>query len=407
MTRSAERRRLPPLLWLLGGISFATDTASEAIYPLLPLFLTEVLGARALSLGIIEGVAEATASVAKVVSGRIADRWPARRPLVVAGYGVSSAVRPLIGLASGWLQVLALRFVDRIGKGVRAAPRDAMLAAAAAPGQRARVYGAHRAMDHAGAVAGPLLAATFLWFAPGAYRELFLATIVPGVAVGILLTRLPRDRGPSGVPEPAPLASQPPESGSSSTWRSLPRAYVRLLLVLLLFTLGNSTDAYLLLRLSALGATTAAIPLLWAMLHVVKSVTSVAGGWVADRYGRRRVIVTGWLVYAAVYGGFAMVDSLPLAATLFLAYGLYFGLTEGAEKALVADVTPERLRGTAFGLYGGVLGVGALLASVLFGLVWEGAGSAAAFSMGALLALAAAAALPFAVPRGLIAASRG
>lgn len=399
MTLGAERMGFPPLVWLLGAISLVTDTASEAIYPLLPLFLTEVLGARALSLGVIEGVAEATASLLKVASGRVSDRFRSRRPLVVGGYGLSSLVRPAIGLAAGWPHVLVLRFVDRVGKGVRGAPRDAMLAAVASPGQRARVFGFHRAMDHAGAVAGPLLASAFLWFAPGQYRALFLATIVPGLVVLVLLTRLPKDGADDGVRGPARPAPGAGGVAPGAGWRDLPSSYRRLLAVLLLFTLGNSTDAYLLLRLSHLGAPVAAVPLLWAALHVVKSTSSLGGGWLADRYGRQRTILAGWLVYAAVYAGFARAASLPLVTALFLLYGLYYGLTEGAEKALIADVAPAALRGTAFGLHGAVLGVGALMASLLFGLVWESAGSAAAFSLGAGLAIAAAVALPAAVPR--------
>jgi MFS family permease len=304
----------------------------------------------------------------------------------------------LIGLATAWPHVLLLRFADRIGKGVRGAPRDAMLADVAAPDQRAQVFGLHRAMDHAGAVAGPLLAAGFLWLAPGRYRALFLATIVPGLVVIGLLLRLPRDRAHEGVARQTAWSADA-SRGAGASWRALPPSYFRLLLVLLVFTLGNSTDAYLLLRLSDLGAPIAAIPLLWAALHVVKSATSVGGGWLADRFGRRRLIVSGWVVYAAVYAGFAHLEGLEAVVAVFLAYGLYFGLTEGAEKALIADLVPPGLRGTAFGLYGGLLGVGALMASLVFGLVWESIGPKAAFGLGALLAMSAAFVLPFAVPR--------
>jgi len=398
VTESPERRRLPPLVWLLGAISFATDTASEAIYPLLPVFLTQILGARALSVGVIEGVADATTSVLKVASGRLSDRFRTRRPLVRAGYGLSALVRPLIGLATAWPHVLLLHLADRIGKGVRGAPRDAMLADVAAPDQRGRVFGLHRAMDHAGAVAGPLLAAGFLWLAPGRYRALFLATIVPGLVVIGLLLRLPRDRTREGVAHQAARTAEA-SAGTGASWRELPSSFFRLMLVLLVFTLGNSTDAYLLLRLSDLGAPIATIPLLWAALHVVKSAASVGGGWLADRFGRRRLIVSGWVVYAAVYAGFAYLAELEVVIAVFLTYGLYFGLTEGAEKALIADLVPSSLRGTAFGLYGGMLGIGALMASLVFGLVWEGVGPTAAFSLGALLAMSAAIALPFAVPR--------
>ena len=387
---------LPPGVWILGGISLLTDTATEAIYPLLPLFLTGVLGARVAAVGVVEGAAEAVASVLKVVSGRLADRLGRRRVFVVAGYSLSSLARPLIGLAGTWGHVFALRLTDRVGKGLRSAPRDAILASLATPETRGRVFGFHRAMDHAGAVVGPLLAAAFLWFAPGQYRTLFLLTIIPGLAVVALVTRTPRDEPRSGgtgaaVPEAANLAV------GGGSWRHLPRALRRLLLVLLLFALGNSTDAYLLLRLSDLGVATALIPLLWSGLHVVKASTSVAGGELADRIGRRPLIVAGWCLYAAIYAGFAWVSSVAGAIALFLVYGAYFGMTEGAEKALVADLAPASLRGTAFGWYNAVTGFGALGASVLFGLVWELRGSAAAFGLGAALAFASA---------GLLAVSR-
>jgi MFS family permease len=318
---------------------------------------------------------------------------------VVAGYGLSSLVRPAIGLAVAWPQVLALRFVDRVGKGARGAPRDALLASVAAPDQRARVFGLHRAMDHAGAVAGPLLASVFLWRAPGRYRALFLSTIVPGLVVLLLLGRLPKDPVRTAAGRGATQSARTPDAERAPTWRRLPPSFFRLLLVLFVFTLGNSTDAYLLLRLSDLGVPVTAVPLLWAALHVVKAGASLGGGWFADRYGRRRTIVGGWLVYGAVYAGFASSASAAITVTLFLVYGLYYGLTEGAEKALIADVTPSELRATAFGAYGAVLGFGSLAASLLFGVIWESAGPAAAFLTGAGLSLASAVALPVAVPR--------
>jgi MFS family permease len=378
---------LPPGVWILGGISLLTDTATEAIYPLLPLFLTGVLGARVAAIGVVEGAAEAVASVLKVVSGRLADRLGRRRVFVVAGYSLSSLARPMIGLAGTWGHVFALRLTDRVGKGLRSAPRDAILASLATPDTRGRVFGFHRAMDHAGAVVGPLLAAVFLWFAPGHYRALFLLTIIPGLAVVALVTKTPRDDGK------ADAGSTTSAGASGGSWRHLPRGLRRLLLVLLLFALGNSTDAYLLLRLSDLGVATALIPLLWSGLHVVKASTSVVGGELADRIGRRPLIVAGWCLYAAIYAGFARVTGTAAAVVLFLLYGAYFGMTEGAEKALVADLSPASLRGTAFGWYNAVTGFGALGASVLFGLVWEWRGPDAAFGLGAALALAAAGSL--------------
>ena len=381
---------LPKPVWLMGLGSLFTDTASEAIYPLLPLFLTRVLGAGAVSLGIIEGAAEAANSVLKIISGRLSDRWNRRKAIVVAGYSLSSAIRPLIALAGSWPQVLGIRFFDRVGKGIRGAPRDALLAAAATPDTRGRVFGFHRTMDHAGAMLGPLLASLFLLLYPGEYRTLFLLTIVPGAVAVALMARVRDVRMP-----PAPPASRGEgregERGAAQpgSWRRLPRTLYVFLVVLLIFALGNSADAFLLLRLADLGVSPVLIPVLWAAHHAVKAVMSVVGGIRSDRVGRPRVIAVGWVVYAAVYAGFALTTSLTWLVLLFLCYGLYYGLAEGTEKALVADLAPADLRGTAFGLYNAVLGAGALLASVVFGLIWSAAGAAAAFGAGASLAVAA------------------
>ena len=369
-------------MWLLGWVSFFTDLASEAIYPLLPLFLTRVLGAGAMSLGVIEGAAEAANSVLKIVSGRLSDRWNARKPLVLFGYSLSSLVRPCMALATSWLHVLALRFTDRLGKGIRGAPRDALLARISAPGIRGKVFGVQRAMDHAGAVAGPLVASAFLFFRPEQYRELFAWTIVPGVVVIILLTRLKDDRTPST--REAKL--QPTLEG----WRDLPARLWVLLGILFVFTLGNASDAFILLRLSDIGVGAAWIPIIWSALHVVKSTSSAVGGSLSDRVGRRKMIVAGWIIYAIVYFLFARTDGREAFITVFMVYGLYYGLTEGAEKALIADLTPAGLQGTAFGLYNAVIGVGALGASVLFGLVWTRMSPGSAFFMGGALALVAA-----------------
>ena len=402
---------LPRPVWLLGLASLFTDTASEAIYPILPIYLTRILGAGAVSLGIIEGFAEATSSLLKIISGRLSDRWNVRKPIVVAGYTLSSAVRPLVALVGSWPQLFAVRFVDRVGKGIRGAPRDALLAAAATPATRGRIFGFHRAMDHTGAIAGPLLASLFLLAWPGQYRWLFAATIVPGAAAVWMLLKVPPDplepgqervrwprRSAAGDAGGAKAGSPALEPGQervrwNAEWGDLPRPYYALLGVLVLFTLGNSTDAFLLLRLTDAGVSPAFIPLLWALLHVVKALMSVWGGIRSDIVGRRALIGAGWIVYALVYAGFAMSTSPAALVAWFLLYGLYFGLTEGAEKALIADLAPANLRGTAFGLYNAALGVGGLFASVGFGVVWKVAGAPAAFAMGAVLSLVATALL--------------
>jgi MFS family permease len=279
-----------------------------------------------------------------------------------------------------------------MGKGIRGAPRDAMLAAFATASTRGRVFGFHRAMDHAGAVLGPLLASLFLYFRPDDYRTLFALTIVPGVLVMLILFRVPEPGGGPAMPE-SPLAA--PRIGPPA----LPRDLYRAMAVILIFSLGNASDAFLLLRLGDIGIAPVWIPLLWSALHVVKTVASVAGGTLSDRFGRRTLITGGWVVYAVVYGVFGAFDSPTLVVSMFLTYGVYFGLTEGVEKAWVADLAPHGARGTAFGLYNAVLGLGTLAASLLFGAIWTRVSPEAAFYTGAALALAAALLLSVLFPR--------
>jgi MFS family permease len=390
---------LPRPVWLLGWVSFFTDTASEMVYPLMPLFLTRVLGAGAMSLGVIEGVAEAANSVLKIISGRLADRWGTPKPIVLAGYGLSSLVRPFIALASNWIQVLGLRFTDRLGKGIRSSPRDVMLNAYADASNRGRIFGFHRAMDHAGAVTGPLLASAFLYFYPGEYRTLFALTIIPGLIVIALILRLPttrRERAAPGIDQQGNPSSEAP-SGDSET-RLTPTFY-RAMAVILLFSLGNASDSFLLLRFADVGITPFWIPLIWSAIHVVKMLSSLLGGNWSDRLGRRNVIGMGWLVYAAVYAAFGVTESAALLVIVFLIYGLYFGLTEGVEKAWVADLAPAGAPGNAFGIYNALIGVGALVASLLFGFIWTRVSPPAAFFTGAGFALVATALLYLLFPR--------
>jgi MFS family permease len=378
-------------VWLLGWVSFFTDMASETVYPLLPLFLTQVLGASAMSLGVIEGAAEAASSGLKVLSGWLSDRWRSPKKLVLAGYGIASAVRPLIGLATAWPQVLAIRFADRVGKGIRGAP------------------------DHAGAVTGPLLASAFLYFYPGDYRTLFALTIIPGVIVMLFILRVPErtvanparlNLAERNQAELNPAELNPAELNHAELNPAEPRGTLwnlreplwGALAIILLFSLGNASDAFLLLRMSDLGVPAFWIPLLWSALHVVKVGSSLAGGALSDRFGRRRVIAAGWLIYAVVYAGFGIFESPGIVIAIFLSYGLYFGLTEGVEKAWVADMAPAAARGTAFGIYNAALGVGGLAASLLFGLIWTQVSPQSAFLTGAALAVAAAALLYLLTP---------
>jgi MFS family permease len=373
-------------VWLLGFVSLLTDSATEAIYPLLPVLL-QGMGATALAMGVIEGMAEAVASLVKVWSGRMADRWPRRQPIILAGYGLSSAVRPLLALAAAPWHIGALRFIDRVGKGVRGAPRDAVLAASAAPEQRGRVFGFHRAMDHLGAVIGPLVAFAALSWWPGSERTLIAWTIVPGIMVVLLLTQLQEDAPPS-APRTDALRTNALRTPALSH-PALPQSFVRLMWALGLFALGNSSDMFLLLYLGQAGVESKWLLLLWAAHHVVKVAASLLGGATADRIGRRASIRLGWLTYAGIYLAFAYASSLSVLIVLFLGYAVYHGLTEGAEKALIADVVPTESRGTAYGIYGATQGVGALAASILCGAIWTWVSPSAAFVTGAALAGAA------------------
>jgi MFS family permease len=385
-----DRFGLSRPVWLLGWVSFFTDMASEMVYPLLPLFLTRTLGASAMSLGIIEGIAEGANSALKILSGWLTDRFGEPKKLVLAGYGLSSSVRPLIAFVTAWPHVLGLRFVDRLGKGIRSSPRDAMLATFAPDKTRGRVYGFHRAMDHAGAVAGPLIATAYLYFHPEAYRSLFGWTIVPGIIVILLILRVPNQRAmkPDRADRPSPVGPRGVDAGVRAS-AGLPRRFYLAMSIIFLFALGNASDAFILLRLTEIGIAPFWIPLLWSALHVVKMSSSVIGGALSDRFGRRAMIVAGYLWYAGIYAAFAWTSSVGIVIAVFLAYGLYFGFTEGVEKAWVADMAPATARGTAFGIYNAALGVGGLAASLLFGAIWTRVSPAAAFLTGASLALAA------------------
>lgn len=378
---------LPRTVRVLGGISFLNDAASDMIYPLLPLFLTQVLGAGPASLGIIEGVAESSVSFFKLFSGILSDRFRNRKIWIVAGYGASNLVRPLIAFATAWPQVLLLRFTDRIGKGLRTSPRDALVADAVSVEQRGRAYGYHRAMDHAGAVIGPLVAATVISLWHLSIRRVFLFSAVPGALCLLLIVfALRRTESP---PTP-PQIFHPKEA-----WRQVPRPLKHFLGVLFLFTLGNASDAFLILEAKNLGVSTAMILILWSFFHMVKSATSLVGGGLSDRIGRRVLVGAGWAIYAGVYVGFAFAQSSWHVWALFGVYGTFFGLTEGVERALVADFAPKILRGSVFGLYHLVTGIASLFASLIFGALWKWGSAPLAFLVGAGFALLAVIALPF------------
>ncbi|HEX4951374.1 MAG TPA: MFS transporter [Blastocatellia bacterium] len=371
---------LPRTVIALGFVSLFNDASSEIIYPLLPLFITTTLGASLTFVGLVEGVTESTASLLKLPAGWWSDRLSKRKGVVVAGYGIASFIRPLLALTTAAWQVLGLRFVDRIGKGIRSAPRDAMIADAAPANARGLAFGFHRAMDHAGAIVGALLAAWLVGIFQNDYRRVFWVAAIPallGLLVLLLFVREPKHEA---------LSAKPPLKLDLSLFSS---TFKQFLAVLLLFTLSNSSDAFLLLRAEQCGVRPAMIPLLWALLHVSKTVSSIIGGGLSDRFGRRKLIVSGWVLYAAIYLGFAIASTSALMWVLFAIYGFYFGLCEGAEKALITDLVPPATRGTAFGFYNLVIGIGALPASLLLGFLWQRFGAETALITSAVISLLA------------------
>ena len=370
---------LPRTVKTLGVVSLLTDMSSEMIYPLLPSFLVGPLKAGPAFVGLVEGIAESVASLTRLVAGRISDQKPRRKPMIVAGYGLSSLMRPLVAAAAAPWHVLVIRTADRVGKGLRGAPRDALLAEVTPVADFGRAYGFHRGMDHLGAVAGPLIASALLLWRPD-LRMVFALAAVPALLSVIVLVLGVRE-------EPRAVA---PSRAADAPAAPLPPALRRYLVVLAVFTLGNSSDAFLLLRAQQVGVGLPLIPLLWAALHVVKSSASTAGGSLSDRIGRRPAIVRGWLLYAVCYAGLALASRAWQVWALFGIYGLFTALTEGPERALVADLAPAAARGGAFGVYYAVTGVMLLPASLLTGALWQAFGPAAALLTGAALALAAA-----------------
>ena len=378
-----KRKKLPRAVVALGWVSFFTDVSSEMIIPLLPFFLTTVLGGGALSLGFVEGVADATASVLKLVAGAWADKARKYRVFVVSGYGLSAIARPLVAFATAPWHVVLVRAIDRTGKGIRTSPRDVMVAAATPESHRGRAYGFNRAMDNAGATAGPLIAIAILTLWTRNLPTVFLIAAIPGFAALAVLAFFVKESATAKSGAPAiRLGASLPDG-----------ALMRLLAPLALFTLGNSSDLFILLNVGREGWGPVQIALLWAGLNSVKSAVSWISGPFVDRLGPVKLVVGGWIVYAAVYVGFALATSTAVIVALCLVYGVHHGLTEGAEKTLVAKISPAESRGAYFGWYYLVVGLLALPASALFGAIWTTRGSAAAFLFGATLAALACATL--------------
>lgn len=358
----AKLRTLPSTVWLLGLVSLVNDSASELIYPLVPLYLASALMAGPRTLGLIEGISEAIGSLLKLFAGIVADRQRSAKPWVVAGYSLAALGRPLIAFTTSWYGVAFLRFADRLGKGLRSSPRDALLARAISPDQRGLAFGLHRSMDNAGAVIGPLVAAWLLWLGVP-LKNIFLWTILPGILLVLLTLRIHEPENS------APPADKPKPSW---TFAGLPPVFKRYLIVLALFTLGNSSNMFLLLRARSLGVDEYQIPLLWGLVSFIAMLFATPLSALSDKLGRIRLITCGWLIYALFYFLLGLEGLNDFWVwPLFAAYGLFMASTEGAEKALVADLAPKDQLGTAYGWFNLICGFLLLPASVLFGILWD------------------------------------
>lgn len=380
---------------MAGLTSLFTDISTEMVYPLLPMFLTTTLGATPAIVGIIEGIAESVASILKVFSGALSDKLGRRKPLAIGGYSLSVLGKILLFLAGSWPVVLIGRVVDRLGKGIRTAPRDALIAESSEEGKRGAAFGLHRFMDTFGASAGIILAYYFLTAYKGDYKSVFLYSIVPAVlGVAFLFFVQERAQGRSSEPSAARTddfsAARPRRHVNLLDWSKLDPRLKSFLLVVFLFTLGNSSNQFLLLRAGNLGFEPAAVILLYLTYNLVYTLVSYPAGRLSDRIGRRTLLVLGYLAYGIVYLGFALASKASTLWYLFAAYGIYIGFTEGVEKALVADIAPPDQRATVIGLHATLVGIGLLPASALAGFLWNTLGPRAPFFFGGATGVAAA-----------------
>jgi MFS family permease len=387
----ARVRAMPRNVWVVTITSFLTDVSSEMIINLIPFFLANVLGVRTAVIGLIDGLAETTASLMKIVSGAWSDKLGKRKWLTVAGYGLSAVAKPFLYIANAWGWVLGVRFADRMGKGIRTAPRDALVADSINPGQRGLAFGLHRAGDTAGAFFGLLIAAVIIWrtqfgqaeLTPATFRLIVLVSIVPAVLAVVVLALGAREVTISG----------PKPGGAKLSLRNMDQRFKAFLVVLVLFTLGNSSDAFILLRGQERGLDLLQVMGMALTFNAVYTVLAGPLGAWSDKIGRRRLILGGWIAYGLVYLALGFAQTGWQIWTLFALYGVYYAASEGVGKALVADLVPEAQRGTAYGLYNAAIGLTVLPASVIAGLLWQGLGAWKGFGPGAPFFFGAAMAL--------------
>ncbi len=377
------KRRISRTVVAAGVVSFLTDVSAEMIYPLLPAFLATEFGAGAFALGLIEGVAESTAAILKLVSGVWSDRIRKKKPFVLIGYGLSGAARPLIGLATSWPGVLAIRLLDRVGKGIRTSPRDALISDSVDESMWGRSFGLQRAMDHAGSVVGPMVASALLLLPFMEMRQVFLLAAIPSVFAFLAVFFFVEEKNPVAL---SPADRQPL---FKLDWSVLTPEFKRLLIALFVFSLGLSTDAFLLLRLNEVGVSAGWIAFLWALHGVVKMAATSIGGVLSDRFGDRKLMISSWIFYSVIYLVFSLDLGRGTFVAIFLLYGIYHGLSEPSERSFVSKTASGAQRGTAFGFFHLMTGLAALPASVLFGVIWQSWGSARAFQFGSGLAVVA------------------
>ncbi len=372
-----EKRSLHKRVKVLGFASFFNDSSSEMIYPFLPVFITKYLGAGPAFVGLIEGVAESISSFLKLFSGWLSDRIKGRKLLVSIGYSLPAISRPLISFVNSWIPLFALRVIDRFGKGVRTSPRDAIIADSVDENSRGRAFGFQRAMDNLGAVVGPVISFLLLKFFVNDIRKVFFLSIIPSIFVLILVTFVLKD-----VKE-----RKLENKRITLNFKNLPSSFKIYLLSLLIFTLGNSSDSFLFLKASETKILLEYLPLLWVGHNTVKAVLSYPLGRLSDKMGRRKIIILGWLIYSFIYAGFAYSNHPFLILLLFIIYGSVFGITEGAERAYVADIAPSEHKGTSYGLFHFIQGLALFPASLITGIIWQIFGSKFAFLYGAFMAL--------------------
>lgn len=364
-------------VFFTGLVSFFMDVSSKMIYPLVPLFLANVLGVNKSMIGLIEGLAESTASLLKIFSGWFSDRIGQRKSLMLVGYAISILSRPLMATATVWPQVLGSRFTDRLGKGIRTAPRDAIIAEATQATHLGRAFSFHRAMDTMGAVAGPAMTIFFLGIFNNDYRLIFWLSMAPGVIAVILIILFIRDRKKPPTPQP----ERPRLGFNHFDWR------VRCFIVIAaLFALGNSSDAFLILRAEQIGIPTVLIPAVYLVFNLVYSLSSIPAGMAADKFGKKRIILLGFVLFAGLYYGFAVAENVAAIWALFGLYGLFMGLTEGIQKAFLATIIPPDFKATAFGVYAAAVGLAMFPASLIAGWLWDHVSPAATFYFGAATA---------------------